>query len=206
MLRSAMASSLPCGPAASAPWFVAIGASGSTGLRDIQALLTALGPNIDAVVLIVLHRPFSHPSKLRNILARATGMQVVIAKNGERFERSCCYVGEPAAHLSLAARSFGAIVEDRSAYHRNRTVDLLFHSVAAYGGSRTIGVILSGALDDGSRGLAAIHGAGGRTMVLPRSPFLLPTECPRTRPTMTVLSILPARPWRSLPPFTGWLI
>jgi two-component system chemotaxis response regulator CheB len=154
------------GHIAPASWFVAIGASGSTGMLDIQALLTALRPNIDAVVLIVLHRSFSYPSELHDILTRATGMRVILAKHGERFQRGSCYIGKPAAHLSLATRSFGKLVEDPSASHRNRTVDLLFRSVAVHGGGRIIGVILSGALDDGSRGLAAIHHAGGRTMVL----------------------------------------
>jgi two-component system chemotaxis response regulator CheB len=45
-------------------------------------------------------------------------------------------------------------------------VDLLFTSVAARAGKRMIGVVLSGALHDGSRGLAAIHHAGVLTMVL----------------------------------------
>ena len=50
--------------------------------------------------------------------------------------------------------------------YRDRTVDPLFHSVAAHGQVCTIGIILSGSLDDGARGLAAIHAAGGLTMVL----------------------------------------
>ena len=154
-----------------APWFVAIGASGSSGMSDIQALLTALTPNVNAVVLIVLHRSFNYPSELHDILARATGMRVVLANDGERFDPGCCYIGKPAAHLSLALRSFGKLVDDPLASYRNRTVDLLFRSVAAYGGDRAIGVILSGALDDGSRGLAAIHDAGGFTMVLTPSAF-----------------------------------
>jgi two-component system chemotaxis response regulator CheB len=158
-----------------APWFVAIGASGSSGMLDIQALLTALTPHVDAVVLIVLHRSFGYPSELHDILARATGMRVVVAKDGERFEPGYCYIGKPAAHLSVALRSFGSLVDDPLASYRNRTVDLLFRSVAAYGGDRTIGVILSGALDDGSRGLAAIHDAGGFTMVLTPS-ALSPTD------------------------------
>jgi two-component system, chemotaxis family, protein-glutamate methylesterase/glutaminase len=166
-----MSSSLKHGWAAPTPWFVAIGASGSTGMLDIRTLLTAMRPNIDAIVLIVLHRSFSYPSELHEILARETGMRVILAKDGEHFERGSCYIGKPAAHLSLAARSFGKLVEDPRASHRNRTIDLLFRSVAAHGGGRVIGVILSGALDDGSRGLAAIHDMGGRTMVLTPSAF-----------------------------------
>ncbi|QVI83365.1 chemotaxis protein CheB [Pseudomonas viridiflava] len=46
------------------------------------------------------------------------------------------------------------------------TIDLLFRSVADFRGVKTIGVVLLVALDDGSRGLAAIHHAGGQTMVL----------------------------------------
>jgi two-component system chemotaxis response regulator CheB len=154
-----------------APWFVAIGASGGNGMLDIKALLKALGPSTNAVVLIVLHRSFSHPSQLHDILALATDRRVILVKDGERFERGSCYVGKPAAHLCLATGGFGKLVDDPFAYHRNRTIDLLFHSVAVHGGNRTIGVVLSGALDDGSRGLAAIHAAGGRTMVLTPSPF-----------------------------------
>jgi chemotaxis response regulator CheB len=147
-------------------WTVAIGASGITGLLDIKALLASFSPGINAAILVVLHRPFDHPSKLHDVLAGATAMPVIVAEQGERFERGCCYIGEPSAHLTLAARSFGGLIGDPSAMHRGRTVDLLFQSLAAHGGSRVIGVVLSGALDDGSRGLAAIHAVGGQTMVI----------------------------------------
>lgn len=148
------------------PWFVAIGASGSEGLRDIKALLAHLNTPTPAVILVVLHRPWGQPSNLRAILARSCNLPVVIAVEGERFEAGTIYIGEPEAHLTLAARSFGELVGDQDRTHRNRNVDLLFDSVAAHAGARTIGVILSGSLDDGSRGLAAIHEAGGATMVL----------------------------------------
>jgi two-component system chemotaxis response regulator CheB len=45
-------------------------------------------------------------------------------------------------------------------------VDLLFRSIVAHGGQKIVGAVLSGALDDGARGLAAIHRAGGLTMVI----------------------------------------
>ncbi|MHB8286740.1 MAG: chemotaxis protein CheB [Caulobacteraceae bacterium] len=148
------------------PWFIAVGASGSNGLRDIQTLLANLICPLPAVVLVVLHRPWDKPSHLRSILARCSNLPVAIAAEGEKFEAGVIYIGEPEAHLTLAARSFGVLIDDPQQMHRNRNVDLLFDSVAKHAGERMIGVVLSGSLDDGSRGLAAIHAAGGLTMVL----------------------------------------
>lgn len=148
------------------PWFIAIGASGAEGLDDIRKLLSALPPAFPAVILVVLHRQWDHPSHLAAILARACRLPVVVASQGERLEAGTVYIGAPAEHLTLAASSFGEIIDDPGRLYGNRTVDLLFKSVAAHAGNRMIGVVLSGALDDGSRGLAAIHKAGGVTMVL----------------------------------------
>jgi two-component system chemotaxis response regulator CheB len=148
------------------PWYIAIGASGAQGLSDIQILLGQLPASLDAVILVVLHRPWDEISHLKEILSRASLMPVVIASDGERFEQGVVYIGAPADHLTLAQKSFGAIVEDPERQYGNRTVDLLFKSVAQFGGEQIIGVILSGSLDDGSRGLAEIHHAGGLSMVL----------------------------------------
>ena len=153
-------------PIAAPPWFVAIGASGPVGLDDIGAVLLDLPATLEAVVLIVLHRPWDQKSQLRAILSRTSRMPVVIASQGERFQPGTVYIGEPAEHLILVARSFGSLVKDPDRQHTNRTLDLLLHSLADHAGPRGIGVVLSGFLDDGARGLAAIHHAGGLTMVL----------------------------------------
>jgi two-component system, chemotaxis family, protein-glutamate methylesterase/glutaminase len=148
------------------PWVVAIGASGSQGLADIQELLGALPEALPAIVMVVLHRPWDRPTQLRRVLGHASALPVVVASQGERFQIGTVYIGEPSEHLTLAAESFGVLISDPDRQHGNRTVDLLFKSVAEYAGARMIGVVLSGSLDDGSRGLAAIHDAGGSTMVL----------------------------------------
>ena len=150
----------------SLPWFVAVGASGVDGLADIRTLLKVLPLPLRAVVLVVLHRSWDKPSRLQEVLARSSAHPILIADEGERFEEGCVYIGEPAQHLTLAARSLVEIIDDPTRIHRNRTIDLLFRSVARHGNGRMIGVVLSGSLDDGSRGLAAIHEAGGLTMVI----------------------------------------
>jgi two-component system, chemotaxis family, protein-glutamate methylesterase/glutaminase len=146
--------------------FIAIGASGGRGMEDVKALLGALPDPLAAIVLVVLHRPTDRLSHLRAILSRASPMPVVIAEEGERFQTGTCYIGEPAGHLTLIDRSLAHLIDDPGNGLRNRTIDTLFHSLAAHAGRRTIGVVLSGSLDDGSRGLAAIKAAGGITMVL----------------------------------------
>jgi two-component system chemotaxis response regulator CheB len=147
-------------------WIIAIGASGADGLSDIKELLEALPSTLPAAVMIVLHRPWDRPTRLQAILGEASRLPVVIAAQGERLEAGIVYIGEPAEHLTLAANSFGKLVDDPDRLYGGRTVDLLFKSVAAHAATHMIGVVLSGLLDDGSRGLAAIHDAGGTTMVL----------------------------------------
>ncbi|WP_206692785.1 chemotaxis protein CheB [Paracoccus sp. NBH48] len=154
------------------PWTVAIGASGGDGLQDLRDLLHEWS-DLDAVVMIVLHRTWTAMSQLRQVLQRCTCMPVVIAEEDERLRPGHVYIGEPASHLTLISRTVGTVVSDPFRMHGNRTVDLLFNSLAENGGMRIIGVVLAGSLDDGSRGLAAINKAGGLTMVVtPSKPFV----------------------------------
>jgi two-component system chemotaxis response regulator CheB len=148
------------------PYFVAIGASGSGGLHDLCRLLECFPSSLPAVVLAVLHRPSNRISHLRQVLARRSALPVVIPEEDQEFRIGTCYIGEPAAHLSLAERSRVCLVEGANNRYRNRTVDLLLTSVAAHARTRAIGVVLRGSLSDGSRGLSAIHFAGGLTMVV----------------------------------------
>jgi two-component system, chemotaxis family, protein-glutamate methylesterase/glutaminase len=146
--------------------YVAIGTSGGDGLDDINALLRALPRPLAAVVLVVLHRPVDRISHLREVLATATQAPVIVAREGVTFEPGRIYIGEPAHHLTLIGGNVASLVAGAENEHRNRTVDLLFRSLAEHAGASAIGIVLSGSLDDGARGLAAIHDAKGMTMVL----------------------------------------
>jgi two-component system, chemotaxis family, protein-glutamate methylesterase/glutaminase len=85
---------------------VAIGASGSQGLKDLRELLLAFPKTIDAVVLAVLHRSPDSKSQLLRILSEESPIPVVIAEQGERVRTGVCYIGEPAEHLSLLSAKF----------------------------------------------------------------------------------------------------
>ena len=146
--------------------FVATGASGPEGLDDIQRLLARLRKPVPAIVMVVLHRPSDKLSHLREVLARGSDISIVVAAEAERLDEGVCYIGEPDGHLTLVDTHIAHLVAGSGHSLRNRTIDALFGSLASHAGARAIGVVLSGALDDGSRGLAAIHAAGGLTMVL----------------------------------------
>jgi two-component system, chemotaxis family, protein-glutamate methylesterase/glutaminase len=149
-----------------APFFVAIGASGSEGLDDIIAVLRALAKPVPAVVMVVLHRPSDKISHLREILARACDLPVVIASEAEILKPGVCYLGEPDGHLTLMDKHLAHLLPGADHRLRNATIDALFDSLASHAADRAIGIVLSGALDDGARGLAAIDAAGGMSMVL----------------------------------------
>jgi two-component system, chemotaxis family, protein-glutamate methylesterase/glutaminase len=146
--------------------FLAVGASGPAGLHDIKELLGELPKDFPLVVLAVLHRASDKVSYLQEVLQRPSHMPVLIPEQHDQYRPGCCYIGEPASHITLIAGHRAGIIAGRNHLYRNRTVDLLFHSMAANAGIQCIGLLLSGILDDGSRGLAAIHRSGGVSMVI----------------------------------------
>ncbi len=150
----------------SPPRFIAIGASGAEGLDDIKTLLNLLPSPVHAVVMVVLHRPSDKISRLREVLAKSSDIKIVLADEAEILEEGTCYIGEPDGHLTLMDTHLAHLVPGAGHKLRGRTIDVLFESLAAHAGTRATCIVLSGALDDGSRGLAAIHAAGGLTMVL----------------------------------------
>jgi len=143
---------------------VVIGASAG-GLPHISTLLELLPADLPAIVLVVLHRPGDQVSHLRDVLARKSRMQVVEAAQGEELLVGVCYLGQPAEHLGIDALVRARLTADPGGTRRGKTIDDLFGSVADHAGSRVIGVVLSGALRDGTEGLAAIKRAGGIAMV-----------------------------------------
>lgn len=153
---------------AAAPLFIAIGASGGEGLDDITALLQALSRPLRAVIMVVLHRPSERISVLRDMLAGSSAMPVVVADEATILEPGRCYVGAPAAHLALIGNDRSHLVAGPDGQGRDRTIDTVFESLAATAAAHAIGVVWSGLLDAGARGLAAIRAAGGLTMVLDR--------------------------------------
>jgi len=144
------------------PDIVAIGASAG-GVEAIEALLIRLPPSLPAAILVVLHRSVGHVTYLPEILQRLRPGPVVVAREGDALEHGTCYLGLPNRHLTVGPSARVHLLTD--GFYRGHTIDALFQSLARHAGPRTIGVILSGMLKDGSLGLRALKEAGGVALV-----------------------------------------
>lgn len=142
---------------------VAVGASAG-GVEALIRFVEGLPDDLPFAVLVALHIPPSGTSILSEILGRHTTMPVVSAAEGEMVEPGTIYCAVPNRHLLLAGRRIELSQGPTENRHRP-AINALFRSVALSFGRRAIGVLLSGALDDGVLGLAAIRSHGGTTIV-----------------------------------------
>ena len=142
---------------------IVIGASAG-GVQALSTLVSTLPPNLPAAVFIVLHVPAEPPSMLPTILSRDAHMPVSHAKNGERIEHGRIYVAPPDKHLLIENSQIKLVHGPKENLHRP-SIDNLFRSAARWAGPRVIGVVLTGARDDGTVGMRAIKQQGGITVV-----------------------------------------
>ncbi len=123
-----------------------------------------LPKDLEAAVFIVWHISPHAPSLLPNILTRAGALPAQHAVDGEPIQHGRIYTAPPDYHLMLEATHLRLTHSPKENRFRP-AIDPLFRSAAYAFGSRVIGVILSGALDDGTAGLWAVKDRGGVAVV-----------------------------------------
>ena len=87
------------------------------------------------------------------------------AEDKEAVTSGTVYFAPSNYHLLVDHGPQLALSADDPVHHSRPSVDVLFESAAEIYSSRLLGIILSGANEDGACGLAAIHDAGGVTVV-----------------------------------------
>jgi two-component system chemotaxis response regulator CheB len=142
---------------------VVIGAS-SGGLEALTEIIAGLPDDLPAALFIVVHVPAQGTSLLPEILGRRGRLPAKHAKDGEAFQAGHIYVAPPDFHLLLREGRTQVVRGPRENNHRP-AIDPLFRSAAQAYGARTVGIVLSGALDDGAAGLLAIKNRGGIAVV-----------------------------------------
>jgi two-component system chemotaxis response regulator CheB len=170
---------------------VAIGASAG-GVEALSVLLSALPADCRVSFFVVIHIPRERPSLLAAVFGARCALPVREAEDKEPVQPGTVYFAPPDYHLLVDRGPAFALSSDEPVYFSRPSIDVLFDSAADIYGERLLGLILTGANQDGAEGLAAIGRAGGRTVVQEPSgaavPFL-PEAALQEGPVDFVLSL-----------------
>ncbi len=143
---------------------VVVGASAG-GVEALTKLVRSLPRGYAGTLFVVLHIAPEGASVLDQILERAGALPADTAKDGDVPKPGHIYVAPPNFHLLLNDQGRMALSGGPKENGHRPAVDTLFRSAAAVYGPRCVGVVMSGARDDGTAGLHAVKAAGGTAIV-----------------------------------------
>lgn len=133
------------------------------GLRALVELLGGLPAGFAAPLAVVQHRS-PDTGGLAGLLQSYTALEVLEAEDKQPLEPGRVYLA-PADYHMLVEQTWIALSTDAPVVHARPSIDVLFESAAIAYGPAAVGVILTGASDDGAAGLACVRRAGGLALV-----------------------------------------
>lgn len=142
---------------------IVIGAS-SGGFDALKQLVSKLPTNLNAAIFIVWHMAPTIEGVLPDVLNRYNSIYAENAVDEEPIVANKIYVAPPDKHM-LLEKGRVRITKGPKENRFRPAVDPLFRSAAFNYRNRVIGIILSGALDDGTAGLWSVKHFGGMTIV-----------------------------------------
>jgi two-component system chemotaxis response regulator CheB len=135
------------------------------GLHAVSTLLTHLDDGVHQPIVVVQHRSVdSEEGALAHLLSDHTRRVVTDPDDKTELEPDHVYLGPPDYHV-LVEKGRLALSTDEPVRFARPSIDVLFESAADAYGDRAIGIVLTGANDDGARGLARIKELGGVAIV-----------------------------------------
>jgi len=130
----------------------------------LQKMAAELPADLPAALFVVWHLSPGVSSVLPEVLSRAGPLPAAHPADGDPIERGRIYIAPPGHHM-LLERDYIRVTRGPKENRFRPAIDPLFRSAAYVFGARAIGVVLSGALDDGTAGLWTIKLRGGITIV-----------------------------------------
>jgi two-component system CheB/CheR fusion protein len=143
-------------------YIIAIGASAG-GIEAIGTLLDYT-PQDSVAYVIITHLLPGYQSQLKETLQQHSELEIKVATHHMRIESNKIYVIPTDKVMTI--KDHVLVLESRkSPKYPNKTIDAFFTSLAKEIGNKAIGIVLSGMLNDGTKGIEAISKAGGMVMI-----------------------------------------
>lgn len=143
-------------------YVVGIGASAG-GLEALEKLFHEMPMDTGMAFVVIQHLSPDFETLMDELLARQTKLPIRTADNGMTLEPNTIYLMPSKVEMIVSGGKL--LLTEKSKEGLTMPIDTFFRSLAQDFGSRAIGVILSGAGSDGSRGIVDIHNAGGLVIV-----------------------------------------
>lgn len=145
------------------PGLVVIGASWG-GLAALSKVFAAMPGDFSVPIVVVQHRSRHSDNLLASLLQDITPLRVVDVEDKEPLAPASVYIAPANYHLMIEKGHLSLTTDPMVRFSRP-SIDVTFTSAADTYRSAAIGVVLTGANDDGSRGLRRIVDHGGKAIV-----------------------------------------
>ncbi|CAN7720172.1 chemotaxis protein CheB [Aquipseudomonas alcaligenes] len=176
---------------------VVVGASAG-GVEALLTVFNGLPADYALPLVCVLHLPESRDSLLADLFSRRLALRVKEAEDKESLRPGTLYFAAPGYHLSIERDHSLSFSREEPLHYSRPSIDVLFESAADCFQERLVGVLLTGANQDGAAGLAAIKQGGGLTVVQDPLEAQVPTMPEAALASHVPDHILPLRGIRAL--------
>lgn len=170
---------------------VVIGASAGA-FETLSRLVAMLPGHFPIPIIMVVHMGVRHDSKLLPLLQQQCKLALREAEDKVLIEKNTIYLAPPNYHVLVEKDKTLSLSDDPPEMHSRPSIDVLFESAADCYRRALVGVVLTGANSDGTKGLRTIITAGGIGIVEDPHEALY-TEMPRSactgNPTAKVMSV-----------------
>ena len=157
----------------------------------MRKVLVGLPPRFNVPIVIVQHRHRDSDQLLVALLQEHTKLRVLEVEDQTEIEQGSIYVAPPDYHV-LVDKGILALSTDEPVRFSRPSIDVTFESAADAYAAASIGVVMTGANDDGSRGLKRIADRGGRAIVqdpTTADSAVMPTAALRAVPNADVVKL-----------------
>jgi two-component system chemotaxis response regulator CheB len=134
------------------------------GLAALSSLLHDLPADFSLPIVVVQHRGKDSERLLTELLQDATKLRVCEIEDKDPLKPGTVYIAPANYHVLIEQGHLSLTTDDLVRFSRP-SIDVMFMSAADTYGASAIGVVLTGANEDGSRGLAQIARRGGAALV-----------------------------------------